>query len=273
MRRSTTSTDRAEGRGFLAGATLGKRLRAKRPSSLWACVVVVAGILSVPISSRAVDPQDLLVFGSDEQTTFLGCLNCDTSSPASIFNPDGEYGHCRGAWMDNLYCRGAVSNFGNHRHSQKLSACTSYASAPPVIRDGAGGYHGRLSISTGSGHVDSVCDTSSLFYAPSICHAARVVCAAKRRRGSIGLMSDSAASAVLAAAGNVAAEACKGGHWISSVMASGKFVVLEDHSVWRVLDTDRNVAIAWNALETVRVCSRSLINVDRGITIKASRVL
>ena len=66
---------------------------------------------------------------------------------------------------------------------------------------------------------------------------------------------------------------CEDGHWISSVINSGEFIVLEDGSVWQVDVIDRIDAGLWLPFENVIICNESIIiNIDNGEKINAIRI-
>jgi len=57
---------------------------------------------------------------------------------------------------------------------------------------------------------------------------------------------------------------CAGGHWISSVMADGKLIKLEDGSVWEVDSVDTVDSMLWLPTENILVCNGRLVNTDNG---------
>lgn len=81
---------------------------------------------------------DLLVFGGQNHTVFLGCLTCGSTDPDAISNAFGPHGNRFAA--DTLTNR--FSEYGS-RFSMH-SACNPYATEPPAIVDRAGGYYGEL---------------------------------------------------------------------------------------------------------------------------------
>lgn len=118
----------------------------------------------------------LMIFGGEGHAVYLGCLNCDSTRPDSIFNVSGRYGRCLGVSGDNLYCRGFISKFGNKRLFSDMSACSPRATDPPVIVDNDGNYYGRFSISRSLGHSDSVCSAFSPTKNIAICEIVEWVC-------------------------------------------------------------------------------------------------
>ena len=80
--------------------------------------------------------QKIMIFGGSNHDLYLGCLDCPASARDSIFNKQGEYGHCEGA--DNLFCRGDLAKFASTGGFNKYSACASGAADPPVIADQLG---------------------------------------------------------------------------------------------------------------------------------------
>jgi hypothetical protein len=65
---------------------------------------------------------------------------------------------------------------------------------------------------------------------------------------------------------------CESGHWIKSVQADGKIVILEDGSVWEVDDVDMVDTALWLATEEIVVCDDKLINTDDDETVDAKRL-
>ena len=68
------------------------------------------------------------------------------------------------------------------------------------------------------------------------------------------------------------AQACESGHWVKSVQADGKIVILEDGSVWEIDDADTVDTNLWLAMSEIVVCDDKLINTDDGETVDATRI-
>lgn len=68
------------------------------------------------------------------------------------------------------------------------------------------------------------------------------------------------------------ARACESGHWVKSIQADGKIVVLEDGSVWEIDDSDVSDSATWLQTAEVVVCDDKLINTDDNETVEATRI-
>lgn len=101
-----------------------------------AAATLAAGILGAA-DAGAAEPR--LLYGGEGNRTFLGCLDCGRYDRDSVANPDGPHG--------SRYSRESVFNpnseFGS-RYS-RFSACNRNADSAPVVVDGKGAQHGRLS--------------------------------------------------------------------------------------------------------------------------------
>lgn len=66
--------------------------------------------------------------------------------------------------------------------------------------------------------------------------------------------------------------ACESGHWVKSVQADGKIVILEDGSVWEIDDGDTADTETWVPQTEIVVCDDKLINTDDDETVDATRI-
>ncbi len=82
----------------------------------------------------------LMLFGGPGHQTYLGCLNCNQYASDSMFNPYGLHG--------SPYGLDSVANHYSEYGSQysTYSACSLYATDPPVIVDSNGAFYGRLTL-------------------------------------------------------------------------------------------------------------------------------
>ena|SRR5947207_2598494 len=144
---------------------------------------VILVLLGLPISGVPAEPVQgarpvVWIFGGSDHKTFLGCLTCEPSAVNSIFNSDGDFGHCGGLAFDNLYCHTLLSAFGSTGLvAEETSACGPSSTNPPVLVDPDGHYYGRFSVGALLGHEDSVCSTLSRFYSDPVCKIVNRVCA------------------------------------------------------------------------------------------------
>jgi hypothetical protein len=102
----------------------------------------------------------LVVYGGDGHKTFLGCLDCSKYDSNAILNPYGSFG--------SKYSSTSILNeygeFGSRYSS--YSACNQYASDPPVVIDGNGQYHGRLTVNR---YGDAIQDGEVLSWLAAVC--------------------------------------------------------------------------------------------------------
>lgn len=102
----------------------------------------------------------MMIFGGEDHKTYLGCLNCPKGAADSVLTPGGDHGPPNEGVWDK-------AGFGS-RGSQ-YSACSVYASDPPVIVDEDGTYLGRLTLNRNHSQIgigakfydwlhDSVCN-------------------------------------------------------------------------------------------------------------------
>lgn len=136
--------------------------------------IVVPTMIALFASSPA---QKLMIFGGKNHDAYLGCLNCEPTSPESIVNRGGKYGRCGGLVFDNLFCRGLLSEFGSAGLiASETSACGPSSTNAPVIVDEAGQYYGRFSVGKLMGHNDSVCMSLGRFYNQAACELVEWIC-------------------------------------------------------------------------------------------------
>jgi len=65
---------------------------------------------------------------------------------------------------------------------------------------------------------------------------------------------------------------CVSGHWLSSKTDDGKFLTLEDDSLWEVDDVDTVDSELWLDTDDIVVCPGKLINTDENESVGAKRV-
>lgn len=85
-------------------------------------------------------PAKLMLFGGVNHKTYLGCLNCSDYATDSISNEYGTHG--------SSYSSDSIKNHYSQYGSaySTYSACSPYATDPPVIVDSNGNYYGRLTL-------------------------------------------------------------------------------------------------------------------------------
>ena len=90
-------------------------------------------------ATAAPGPQ-LLLFGGPGHDQFLGCLTCSEFNSKSVHNEFGPYG----SQFSPTSIRNGFSIYGSD-YSQ-YSACSPYATEPPIIVDPGGDFYGRLTL-------------------------------------------------------------------------------------------------------------------------------
>jgi hypothetical protein len=120
----------------------------------------------VSFQARAAD-EPLYVFGGEGHREFLGCLNCSSSHPKSVWNDSSQFGFRNdfGVWSRFRF----ASEFGS------TTMCSQFASDPPIVVDEQGNAYGRLSINEYA--PGSVCSVNG---SEQLCRAVRAICAAKQ---------------------------------------------------------------------------------------------
>lgn len=106
----------------------------------------------------------LYIFGGQGHKEFLGCLNCGTTHPKSVWNELSTYGfkNSVGLWNPFREYVDAVSSY---------SMCNEFAADPPVIVDAEGNYYGRLTVNRFTS--GSVCAVSGV---ELLCNVVQAVC-------------------------------------------------------------------------------------------------
>ncbi len=100
---------------------------------------VAAGVASGPAGAVSA-PVKLMLFGGLNHKTYLGCLNCSDHAADSISNEYGTHGISYSS--DSI--KNHYSQYGSAYST--YSACSPYATDPPVIVDSNGNYYGRLTL-------------------------------------------------------------------------------------------------------------------------------
>jgi len=65
---------------------------------------------------------------------------------------------------------------------------------------------------------------------------------------------------------------CSSGHWLSDKMDDGKYIKLEDDSLWEVDSVDTVDSELWLETDDITVCPGKLINTDEKETVGAKRI-
>jgi hypothetical protein len=122
---------------------------------------VAAGLAGAGGVTPSVSAGRLMLFGGENHTTFLGCVNCNQYDSTSIYNGYGSYG--------SAYSPTSIANhyaeFGSKYSA--YGACNPYASDPPVIVDDNGQFYGRLTVN--QYHAQRTHNTQLLVWLAAIC--------------------------------------------------------------------------------------------------------
>ena len=87
-------------------------------------------------STQQVSAQDLLLFGGQNNDTFLGCASCSKYDDGSICNKYGDFGS---RYSDSsIWSR--YGTFGSKYNDE--SPWNKYSSSPPVVVDRNGNFYG-----------------------------------------------------------------------------------------------------------------------------------
>jgi hypothetical protein len=99
-------------------------------------IALVLWSLSAP-SAFGQTPQ-LLLFGGEDQKTFLGCLNCSPSDSRSICDQFGEYGSESNG--ESIWSQ--FGNFGSNFSND--SPWNQFSTSGPMVMDKSGQSYGRF---------------------------------------------------------------------------------------------------------------------------------
>lgn len=101
-------------------------------------IVLIAGLMT-GFAEDARAQEALLIYGGENNRTFLGCLNCDKNTANSVQNEYSQYG--------NQYSNTSIFNkYGQYGSPYaQYSVCNEYTNTAPVIVDKNGKFYGRLS--------------------------------------------------------------------------------------------------------------------------------
>jgi hypothetical protein len=117
--------------------------------------------------ASAVNAQEILIFGGDNNKEFLGCLTCNEMAGNSVWNEMSQYG-----WKNGF---GKWNSFGQYKNPfSSYSACNEYTSNGPVLVDRDGKFYGRLTMNEYA--RGSVCGFNG---SQRICNALKVMCSDK----------------------------------------------------------------------------------------------
>jgi hypothetical protein len=96
-------------------------------------------VLGLALSAMQVGSKALLLFGDSKHETFLGCLNCQRVSEASVCNPVGKYG----SPVEDNSIWNPVGQYGSP--VSDISPCNVVSDTAPIIVDKDGTSYGYFS--------------------------------------------------------------------------------------------------------------------------------
>lgn len=99
---------------------------------------------TVPITQQPQTLPALLIYGGSGHRVFLGCLNCDSTIPASILNESGQYGKSGRYNEPNIW--NEYGTFGSKFSDS--SPWNRFAEHPPIIVDQEGNSYGYFTANT-----------------------------------------------------------------------------------------------------------------------------
>jgi len=110
-----------------------------------------AGIGQATSPSGQAFSSKMMIFGGEDHKTYLGCLSCPKGAADSVLTPGGDHGPpSEGIWDK--------AGFGSP--GSQYSACSVFASDPPVIVDEDGNYLGRVTLNRNHSQIG----TGARFY-------------------------------------------------------------------------------------------------------------
>ncbi len=128
---------------------------------------VTALFLLLAIQGAFAQDRPLYLFGGRGHKEFLGCLNCGSMHPRSVWNEMSSFGFRNDFGVWNPF-RQFVNPFSAY------SMCNEFASDPPIIVDDLGRAYGRMSINEFA--PGSVCGVTG---SEGLCRAVRAICESK----------------------------------------------------------------------------------------------
>jgi hypothetical protein len=129
--------------------------------------VVAALAMLLTSSGLLAADRPLYIFGGDDHKTFLGCLNCSSTHPKSVWNEMSQFGFRNDFGVWNSYGQ-FINPYSAH------SMCGEYARDPPIIVDDEGNAYGRMTINEFA--TGSVCGANG---DERLCRAVRAICESK----------------------------------------------------------------------------------------------
>lgn len=123
--------------------------------------------ITILFSYSAAVAEPLFIFGGHGHKEFLGCLNCNSIHPKSVWNGISQFG------FDNDF--GVWNSFGQFINPfSSYSMCNEFASDPPIIVDDTGQAYGRMSIN--EFFSGSICGFNGN---EKLCKSIRLICKSK----------------------------------------------------------------------------------------------
>jgi hypothetical protein len=99
-------------------------------------------LLMLLFINKSFAQKSLHIYGGKEHDVYLGCLNCDTYNPNSIWNTYGTHG-------SSYNSKSIWNSYGSYGSEySNTSPFNTYAIDPPVIVDKDGGFYGYFTVNT-----------------------------------------------------------------------------------------------------------------------------
>lgn len=118
---------------------LGKFLLCSHKSNIARIFPAALAMIALPTGIAAQSTEQIMIFGGNDHDVFLGCLNCTEYDQSSVWNDVGKYG-----WANSFGVWGRYGAYGGEFGTN--SACSEFASKPPVLVDRRGAFYGYLSV-------------------------------------------------------------------------------------------------------------------------------
>jgi hypothetical protein len=106
---------------------------------IWFVVILCFLILG---NNAFAQSKKIMIFGSSNHDVYLGCLSCSEYATDSVHNKFSKYGS--EFQTDSIF--NPFGRFGSP--FSNFSACSQFATEPPVIVDQQGNFYGRLTLNT-----------------------------------------------------------------------------------------------------------------------------
>ena len=129
--------------------------------------LILPVLLFATIATSNAQNPPLYLFGGQGHKEFLGCLNCDSIHPKSVWNEMSQFGFKNDFGVWNPFGQ-FINQFSSY------SMCNEFSTDSPIIVDENGRAYGRMSINEFA--PGSVCGATGN---ERLCRAVRALCKSK----------------------------------------------------------------------------------------------